>query len=96
MRSDNLNRYCTVIHRVGVSIQHTDFQAVQVNMCMLVDAFVLHNVHFLHTNQYHRLYGTHDSIDRKLRHPNNPHCIGKFHVHMISMDCLEFQPGICN
>lgn len=96
VKLDNSYHFCIVVHRVDVNIQHMDFQATLAYMYTLVDVFVLRNVHFLHKNQYHRLYGIHDSIDRMLHHPNNLHCIGKFHVRTISMGFLVYRPDKYN
>lgn len=90
---DNSNRLCIEVRRIDVNIQHMDFQAVQAYSCTLVDDFFLHSVHFQHMNRHHILSGTHDSIDRMLHHPNNPHYIDKFHVHTILTGFLVFQPG---
>lgn len=95
MMVDNSNRWY-IVARSYVSIQRMGFQVSPANMYTPVDGFFLRNEHSLHTNQYHRLFGIHDSIDHKLHHPNSLRCIGKCLVHMKSMDFPAYQLGKYN
>lgn len=91
MMVDNLNQLYILVERHYVNIRYMDFQVGLANMCKLVDDFFLRNEHSQHMNQYHRLFDKHDSIDRRLHHLNNLHCIDKYLVHMISMDFLQMK-----
>lgn len=90
MSSGSLNHWYIGARQIVVSIQHLDYQVILADMCILIDGFCLHNVHFGHKNPHHKPFDKHDSIDRKLHRRDNLHCTDKYHVHMISMDFLVY------
>lgn len=79
----NSNRLCIrVAHHSDGHIQRTDYQMFLADNYKRADGFDLRNELVVHMSRFRTRDDTHDSIDRKLRDPDNLRCTDNDREHM--------------